>query len=69
MNLMISLGQFEIVPEELPDGCCLLTVTRIEEFDANGEGDGPNITIDIATLFDSRVCSGRIDEETNPLGG
>ena len=64
MNLMISLGDYEVVPEER-DGQCLLTITRVE----NGEGDGPNITIDIATLFDSRVCSGRIDEETNPLGG
>lgn len=65
MNLMISLGPYEIVPEE-PG---FLTITRIEAFDEHGEGYGPNVTIDLATLFDSGERSGRVTEETPPVGG
>jgi hypothetical protein len=61
---MISLGPYEVVPEEDSDGHCLLNITKVDD----GEGYGPNATIDLATLFDNGVHSKGIGIETDSLG-
>jgi len=64
---MISLGQYEIVPEELPDGRCILNITLLDP--ADYEHNGVFATIDLASLFDSRDDSERSPGKTSEIGG